>query len=102
MSGHSKWNNIKRKKEKTDSQKAKIFTKMGREIAVAVKEGGGPDPASNSKLKDAIAKAKANNVPNDNIERIIKKAAGDDRRTTMRRCNTKGMGQTALRLSLKP
>lgn len=77
MSGHSKWNNIKRKKEKTDSQKAKIFTKMGREIAVAVKEGGGPDPASNSKLKDAIAKAKANNVPNDNIERIIKKAAGD-------------------------
>ena len=72
-----KWNNIKRKKEKTDSQKAKIFTKMGREIAVAVKEGGGPDPASNSKLKDAIAKAKANNVPNDNIDRIIKKAAGE-------------------------
>ena len=77
MSGHSKWNNIKRKKEKTDGQKAKIFTKMGREIAVAVKEGGGPDPSSNSKLKDAIAKAKANNVPNDNIERIIKKAACD-------------------------
>ncbi len=77
MSGHSKWNNIKRKKEKTDGQKAKIFTKMGREIAVAVKEGGGPDPASNSKLKDAIAKAKANNVPNDNIDRIIKKAAGE-------------------------
>ena len=73
MSGHSKWNNIKRKKEKTDGQKAKIFTKMGREIAVAVKEGGSADPASNSKLKDAIAKAKANNVPNDNIERIIKK-----------------------------
>ncbi len=59
MSGHSKWNNIKRKKEKTDGQKAKIFTKMGREIAVAVKEGGGADPNSNSKLKDAIAKAKA-------------------------------------------
>ncbi len=77
MSGHSKWNNIKRKKEKTDGQKAKIFTKMGREIAVAVKEGGGADPASNSKLKDAIAKAKANNVPNDNIDRIIKKAAGE-------------------------
>ena len=77
MSGHSKWNNIKRKKEKTDGAKAKIFTKMGREIAVAVKEGGGPDPASNSKLKDAIAKAKANNVPNDNIERVIKKAAGE-------------------------
>lgn len=78
MSGHSKWNNIKRKKEKTDGAKAKIFTKIGRELAVAVKEGGGPDPASNSKLKDCIAKAKANNVPNDNIERIIKKAVGDN------------------------
>lgn len=77
MSGHSKWSNIKRKKEKTDGARAKIFTKIGRELAVAVKEGGGSDPASNSKLKDCIAKAKANNVPNDNIERIIKKAAGD-------------------------
>ena len=76
MSGHSKWSNIKRKKEKTDSQRAKIFTKIGRELSVAVKEGG-PDPASNSKLKDCIAKAKSNNVPNDNIERIIKKAAGE-------------------------
>ena len=77
MSGHSKWNNIKRKKEKTDAQRAKIFTKVGRELAVAAKEGGA-DPTSNSKLRDAIAKAKANNVPNDNIERIIKKAAGGD------------------------
>lgn len=77
MSGHSKWNNIKRKKEKTDGQKAKIFTKMGREISVAVKEGGSADPNVNSKLKDAIAKAKANNVPNDNIDRILKKAASD-------------------------
>ena len=77
MSGHSKWNNIKRKKEKTDGQKAKIFTKMGREISVAVKEGGSADPGVNSKLKDAIAKAKANNVPNDNIDRILKKAASD-------------------------
>lgn len=76
MSGHSKWSNIKRKKEKTDGARAKIFTKIGRELAVAVKEGGGPDPSVNSKLKDCIAKAKANNVPNDNIERIIKKAAG--------------------------
>ena len=76
MSGHSKWSTIKRKKEKTDAQRGKIFTKIGREISVAVREGG-PDPASNSKLKDIIAKAKANNVPNDNIERIIKKAAGD-------------------------
>lgn len=77
MSGHNKWSTIKRKKEKTDGAKAKIFTKIGREIAVAVKQGG-PDPASNFKLKDVIAKAKANNVPNDNIERIIKKAAGED------------------------
>lgn len=77
MSGHSKWNNIKRKKEKTDGARAKIFTKIGRELSVAVKEGGGADPNSNSKLRDCIAKAKANNVPNDNIERIIKKAAGD-------------------------
>lgn len=77
MSGHSKWNNIKRKKEKTDAQKAKIFTKVGRELAVATKEGGA-DPSSNFKLRDAIAKAKANNVPNDNIERIIKKAMGAD------------------------
>ena len=78
MSGHSKWNNIKRKKEKTDAAKAKIFTKIGREISVIVKTGGA-NPAENSKLKDAIAKAKAANVPNDNIERIIKKAAGDMR-----------------------
>jgi len=77
MSGHSKWNNIKRKKEKTDGQRAKIFTKIARELAVAVKEGGGPDPAANSKLKDAIAKAKASNVPNDNIERAIKKASSE-------------------------
>ncbi len=76
MSGHSKWNNIKRKKEATDGARAKIFTRIGREIAVCVKEGG-PDPASNSKLRDLISKAKANNVPNDNIERVIKKAAGD-------------------------
>lgn len=77
MSGHSKWNNIKHKKEKTDAQRAKVFTKIGKEIAVAVKEGG-PEPTSNSKLRDLIIKAKANNVPNDNIDRIIKKAAGGD------------------------
>ena len=76
MSGHSKWSTIKRKKEKTDGARAKVFTKIGREISVAVKSGG-PDPTVNSKLKDVIAKAKANNVPNDNIERIIKKAAGE-------------------------
>lgn len=77
MSGHSKFANIKHKKEKNDAAKGKIFTKIGREIAVAVKEGGGTDPANNSRLRDVIAKAKANNMPNDNIERSIKKAAGD-------------------------
>ena len=76
MSGHSKWANIKNKKEKTDSQRGKIFTKIGREIAIAVKEGGS-DPNNNSKLRDVIAKAKAANVPNDNITRSIKKAAGE-------------------------
>ena len=76
MSGHSKFSNIKRKKEKNDSAKGKIFTRIGREIAVAVKEGGA-DPANNSKLRDCIAKAKANNMPNDTIDRSIKKAAGE-------------------------
>ena len=76
MSGHSKWANIKNKKEKTDSQRGKIFTKIGREIAIAVKEGGA-DPANNSKLRDVIAKAKASNMPNDNIARSIKKASGE-------------------------
>ena len=76
MSGHSKFANIKHKKEKNDAAKGKIFTKLGREIAVAVKEGG-PDPSQNSRLKDVIAKAKANNMPNDTIDRSIKKAAGD-------------------------
>ena len=75
MSGHSKWANIKHKKEKTDAQKAKVFTKIGKEITIAVKEGGG-DPNSNAKLRDLIQKAKSNNVPNDNIERTIKKAMG--------------------------
>ena len=77
MSGHSKWKNIMHKKEKTDAQRAKIFTKIGKEMAVAVKEGGA-DPVSNSKLAALIAKAKANNVPNDNIDRIIKKASSAD------------------------
>ncbi len=76
MSGHSKFANIKHKKEKNDAAKGKIFTVIGREIAVAVKEGGA-DPANNSKLRDVIAKAKSNNMPNDTIERGIKKAAGD-------------------------
>ncbi|MBQ6706264.1 MAG: YebC/PmpR family DNA-binding transcriptional regulator [Clostridia bacterium] len=96
MSGHSKWNNIKRKKEKTDGQKAKIFTKMGREIAVAVKEGGSADPSANSKLKDAIAKAKANNVPNDNIDRIIKKAAGDANADSYEALQYEGYGPSGI------
>ena len=75
MSGHNKWSTIKQKKGKKDAARAKVFTKIGRELIVAIREGGSADPSVNSKLKDCIAKAKANNVPNDNIERIIKKAA---------------------------
>ena len=77
MSGHSKWKNIMHKKEKTDAQRAKVFTKIGKEMAVAIREGGA-DPVSNSKLRDLIQKAKANTVPNDNIDRIIKKFSGDN------------------------
>ena len=77
MSGHSKWANIKRKKEATDSKKANIFSKLGKEITVAVKMGGSGDPNINSKLKDVISKAKAQNMPNDNINRCIQKAIGD-------------------------
>ncbi len=91
MSGHSKWSTIKRKKEKTDNARAKVFTKMGREIAVAVKMGG-PDPASNAKLRDLISKAKANNVPNDNIDRIIKKAAGEGDKNTYESIVYEGYG----------
>ncbi|MDR1629828.1 MAG: YebC/PmpR family DNA-binding transcriptional regulator [Oscillospiraceae bacterium] len=95
MSGHSKWSTIKRKKEKTDSQRAKIFTKIGREIAVAVREGGA-DPAANSKLRDVIAKAKANNVPNDNIDRIIKKASGEGGANTYEEIVYEGYGPSGI------
>ena len=95
MSGHSKWNNIKRKKEKTDAQKAKIFTKIGREMAIIVRDGG-PDPANNSRLKDCIAKAKANNVPNENIERIIKKAAGESDGSTYEELTYEGYGPDGI------
>ena len=91
MSGHSKWANIKNKKEKTDSQRGKIFTKIGREIAIAVKAGG-PDPANNSRLRDVIAKAKANNMPNDNISRSIKKAAGEGEGVNFSECTYEGYG----------
>ena len=96
MSGHSKWNNIKRKKEKADGAKAKIFTKIGRELTVAVKEGGSADPNANSKLKDCIAKAKAANVPNDNIERIIKKAAGEGNADNYENITYEGYGPSGV------
>ncbi len=96
MSGHSKWSTIKRKKEKTDGARAKIFTKIGRELAVAVKEGGSADPSANSKLKDCIAKAKANNVPNDNIERIIKKAAGEGDTNNYENCVYEAYGPSGV------
>lgn len=91
MSGHSKWANIKNKKEKTDSQRGKIFTKIGREIAIAVKEGGA-DPMNNAKLRDVIAKAKANNMPNDNISRSIKKASGELGSVNYEECVYEGYG----------
>ena len=91
MSGHSKFANIKHKKEKNDAAKGKIFTIIGREIAIAVKEGG-PDPANNSKLRDVIAKAKSNNMPNDTIERGIKKAAGDVNSVNYERVTYEGYG----------
>lgn len=95
MSGHSKWNNIKRKKEATDAAKGKIFTKIGREITVCVKEGG-PDPASNAKLRDLIAKAKSNNVPNDNIDRVIKKAAGEGDKNSYETIVYEGYGPSGV------
>ena len=91
MSGHSKFANIKHKKEKNDAKKGKIFTIIGREIVIAVKEGG-PDPANNSKLRDVIAKAKANNMPNDTIDRGIKKAAGDANADSYVRMTYEGYG----------
>ena len=91
MSGHSKFANIKHKKEKNDAAKGKIFTRLGKEILVAVKEGG-PDPNNNSKLRDVIAKAKSNNMPNDNIERSIKKAAGDSNAANFTSITYEGYG----------
>ncbi len=95
MSGHSKFANIKHKKEKNDAAKGKIFTIIGREIAVAVKEGG-PDPANNFKLATVIAKAKANNVPNDTIERGIKKAAGEGNAVNYEYCSYEGYGPNGI------
>lgn len=95
MSGHSKWNNIKRKKGANDAARAKIFTKIGREMSVIVKAGG-PDPSVNSKLRDCIAKAKSLNVPNDNIERIIKKASGDSDTSNYENCIYEGYGPSGI------
>ncbi len=92
MSGHSKWSTIKQKKGKNDVARAKIFTKIGKELIVAVRDGGSADPNVNSKLKDCIAKAKANNVPNDNIDRIIKKASGDGDDTNYEAFTYEGYG----------
>ena len=101
MSGHSKFANIKHKKEKNDAVRGKIFTKIGRELAVAVKEGGGPDPANNSRLRDVIAKAKANNMPNDTIERGIKKAAGDANADNFEVLTYEGYGPNGVAIIVK-
>ncbi len=100
MSGHSKFANIKHKKEKNDAARGKIFTIIGREIAIAVKEGG-PDPANNSKLRDVIAKAKSNNMPNDTIERGIKKAAGDTTNVNYEQVTYEGYGPSGTALIVK-
>ena len=101
MSGHSKFANIKHKKEKNDAAKGKIFTKIGRELAVAVKEGGGPDPANNSRLRDVIAKAKSNNMPNDTIERNIKKAAGEGAADNYEHITYEGYGPNGTAIIVK-
>ena len=96
MSGHSKFANIKHKKERNDAAKGKVFTIIGREIAVAVKEGGGPDLANNFKLATVVAKAKANNMPNDTIERGIKKAAGDASNVNYEHITYEGYGPNGI------
>ena len=95
MAGHSKWANIKHKKEKQDAKRAKIFTKFGKEIAVATKLGG-PDPSTNDRLRGVIAKAKANNMPNDNIDRAIKKAAGDKGGAAFEELTYEGFGPNGV------
>ncbi len=96
MSGHNKWSTIKQKKGKNDAARAKVFTKIGRELIVAIKTGGSADPNVNSKLRDTIAKAKAANVPNDNIERIIKKAANDSDSTNYEAVTYEGYGPCGI------
>ena len=100
MSGHSKWHNIQAKKGKADAARGKVFTKLGRELLIAVKQGG-PDPAGNSKLKDVIAKCKANNMPNDNIERSIKKAAGDGDAANYEELTYEGYGPNGVAILIE-
>ena len=95
MSGHNKWSTIKRKKGANDAARAKVFTKIGRELAVAGKNGG-PDPNNNAKLRDVIAKAKQNNVPNDNIDRMLKKAAGESDSTNFEEIVYEGYGPSGI------
>ena len=95
MSGHSKWHNIQAKKGKADAARGKIFTKLGRELLIAVKQGG-PDPAGNSKLKDVIAKCKANNMPNDTIDKAIKRAAGADNNENYEEIVYEGYGPSGV------
>ena len=97
MSGHSKWSTIKRKKGEKDGARAKVFTKISREIIVAVKEGGA-NPAENSKLAQLIQKAKSNNIPNDNIDRLLKKASGDAEKTNYETCVYEGYGPNGVAL----
>ena len=101
MSGHSKWNNIAKRKGANDAKKAKIFTKIGREMAIAIKEGGSANPDFNARLRDCIAKAKANNMPNDTIERGIKKAAGDGNSVNYEFCTYEGYGPSGTAIIVK-
>ena len=92
MSGHSKWHNIAKRKGANDAKKAKIFTKIGREMAIAIKEGGSPNPDVNGRLRDVIAKAKANNMPNDNIKRMLDKYSGANGNVDYEAINYEGYG----------
>jgi YebC/PmpR family DNA-binding regulatory protein len=96
MSGHSKWSTIKRKKGEKDASRAKIFTKISREIMVCVKQNGGADPDNNSKLREIIAKARSNNIPNDNIERLLKKIAGGNEKSEYENCVYEGYGPNGV------
>ncbi|MCL2386314.1 MAG: YebC/PmpR family DNA-binding transcriptional regulator [Defluviitaleaceae bacterium] len=101
MAGHSKFANIKHRKEKNDSARGRIFTRLGRELAMAVKHGGGGDPVANGRLRDAIAKAKAENMPNDTIERSIKKAAGNIDQVNFESVTYEGYGPAGVAVIVK-